>query len=180
MAELPEVGAMYAPDGGTGHKVLAVIDHGERASIILAGAKPVWIDLDVVAADPLPEAKVLAAARIEARRDRAIYGGFTATVNGTDVPIQSDPVSIRNVQAIYSKALEAEVFGEHFAKGLRAADDTMVPLDIPAARAVGNALEAHIETSYLRSWELKAAVDAAADPAALAAIDIEAGWPGEG
>jgi hypothetical protein len=43
--------------------------------------------------------------------------------------------------------------------------------------AIGDAVEAHVQDCFLREREICALIAAAADAAALAAIDIESGWP---
>lgn len=45
--------------------------------------------------------------------------------------------------------------------------------------ALGLAIGAQMQACFARKQQLQAAISAAADHAALAAIDIEAGWPGQ-
>lgn len=57
------------------------------------------------------------------------------------------------------------------------ADNTSIALDAAGMIALGQAVGIFIAVSHARSVALRAAIDAAADPAALDAIDIESGWP---
>ncbi len=53
-----------------------------------------------------------------------------------------------------------------------------VSLDATQVLAVAQAIRAHIQACFDHEASLMAAVTAAADAAALAVVDIEAGWPG--
>jgi hypothetical protein len=51
-------------------------------------------------------------------------------------------------------------------------------LDLDTLEAVGKAIGAHVQACFSRSKQLCEAAMAAADAEELAAVDIEAGWPG--
>jgi hypothetical protein len=52
-----------------------------------------------------------------------------------------------------------------------------ISIDNAMLVAIGDAVEAHVQDCFLREREICALIAAAADAAALAAIDIESGWP---
>lgn len=54
----------------------------------------------------------------------------------------------------------------------------VMPLDLPALYAIGDAAFLHVQACFARVATLTAEVMAAEDEAALEAIDINAGWPG--
>jgi hypothetical protein len=63
---------------------------------------------------------------------------------------------------------------------IRTADNVNVPVTANEALAAMLGMQAHLGSILARSWELKDAIDAAADDAALDAIDIADGWTSAG
>lgn len=58
------------------------------------------------------------------------------------------------------------------------ADGQIVPLAAAQIIAISDAVLAHVDLCFAHFAGLAAAIAAAADEPALAAIDVEAGWPG--
>jgi hypothetical protein len=58
------------------------------------------------------------------------------------------------------------------------ADGTRTTLNAATIIAISDAVLAHVDACFDRFDALAAQIEVAADPTALAAIDIEAGWPG--
>jgi hypothetical protein len=58
-----------------------------------------------------------------------------------------------------------------------AEDNSLVPMDAPTVIAFGKAVAAHKSACIFGARALKDTIAAAADQAALEAIDIEVGWP---
>lgn len=61
--------------------------------------------------------------------------------------------------------------------GWIAEDNSVVPMDAFTVIDFGKAVAAHKSNCIFYAYALKAQIDAAADHAALDAIDLEAGWP---
>lgn len=135
----------------------------------------------------LEDRKAGVCARIDARRDALIDGGFTHTVDAVEYTFQSRQSDRENILGL---ALAAQMA---IAQGAQAddlewltpetdfnyitADNTLAPMDAFEVLALyqrGLSFKAG-QTFYARG--LKDAALAAADDAALDAIDIEAGWP---
>ena len=54
-----------------------------------------------------------------------------------------------------------------------------VELDIPTTMAIGRAVGDHVQACFAHEHALDTQIEAATDDAALDAIDIETGWPGQ-
>jgi hypothetical protein len=135
-------------------------------------------------AEALAQAKVDRIAEIRAKREAVISGGVT-TPSGV---VNSDVLSItRNIPALVQDATIANVAllaldpeappPEPWSTVFRFADNSLAPVDAAEMIAIGQAVREHVTASYARGWTLEAAVGAAGTMAALAAIDIDAGWP---
>ncbi len=131
----------------------------------------------------LDEARNAARAQIEARRDACFTAGWT--VSGTATALDGKVLQTRDLddrtnwltsQAAYSAAVaggNGAVAGAVF----RTAANETVTLTFAEGLAVLLGMAAWGKAIMGNSWALKDAVAAAADNAALAAIDIAAGWP---
>lgn len=120
---------------------------------------------------PLAEQK---AAKLQAVRDRRwIAENAGVTVNGA---------LIRTDERTQQKVTGAlELFrqnGELPPLDWEAQTNVYITLDQPTLAAIGVAMGMHVQACFSRSRELCEAITAAADAEDLAAIDIEAGWPG--
>ncbi|WP_274626580.1 hypothetical protein [Arvimicrobium flavum] len=127
------------------------------------------------------ERKDAKASAINARRDALLTGGYTveAGVMAGKV-LQTRDVDDRNnwlvSQTTYTIAVGAghgAVEDAHF----RTEDNVSFTLSYADGQAVLLAMAAWGAAVMRNSWTLKDAVTAAADDAALDAIDIEMGWP---
>lgn len=127
-----------------------------------------------VAVIPLDDLKAGLWAEAKALRDAAIDAGV-------DVPgigrFDSDPASRGNINGAVTMALVAASAGQPFAIGWKLADNTVTTLSGPQMIAVGVAVGQHVAACHAVAQALGIAIQAADDHAALAAIDIGAGWP---
>lgn len=126
---------------------------------------------------PAGLAFVLAAAakraEVNALRLRHETGGCATPLGRMD----TDADSQRKVNGSVTMALIAQAAGRPFSIDWTMADNTTLAHDGPAMIAAGVAVGQHVSACHERALELKAAIETAADMAALAAIDIEQGWP---
>lgn len=118
----------------------------------------------------LAEAKAAKLAALADRRWRAETAGVT--VNGMSLP------SDQATQSKLTAAVVASVLDNNYAVNWKLADGSFTLLDHAALIAVAQGVRAHVQVCFDREAQLAALIRGAADAAALAAIDIEAGWPG--
>lgn len=118
----------------------------------------------------LAEAKSAAKAAVKRTRDRIETQGFSYLGRLFD----SDE---RSVQRITAAALTAQVIGSGFAIEWTAADNSAVALDQATMLGMPAALAMHANALHQHAASLKVQIDLAADLAALAAINIDTGWP---
>lgn len=117
----------------------------------------------------LAEVKAAKLAKLAERRWRAETAGVT--VNGLSIP--SDAAS----QSKLTAAVVACVLDNAYSVNWKLADGTFQMLDHATLIAVAQAVRAHVQSCFDREAMLAGEIAAAADAAALAAIDIETGWP---
>lgn len=132
-------------------------------------------DAEIVALREVPLAAVKAArlTDINAERDRREEAGFPYRGKWID----STP---RSVQRITAAALAAQAIlasGQSYSVDWTCADNSTLPLDAHGVIGIPVALARHAAALHDHARSLKAAVEAADSEAALAAIDIQAGWP---
>ena len=131
----------------------------------------------------LPAMKDAKAALVAIERDQRVYGGFTVPVQvsaamGGKV-LQTRPSDARNwltSQCAYMAAV-SQGFGAVMGANFRDDDNKTTTVSYLEAMQILLAMAAWGAAIYARSWALKDAIAAAADLAALDAIDVEAGWP---
>jgi hypothetical protein len=128
-------------------------------------------DGQTFAPPPLAELQAQARARINGERDRRIRGGFSHTVAGVEYRFDSDADSEAN---ILGQAMSAAIDGT-VPPGFewRTEDNQDVPMDAPAVLELARAWGAHKWVQHATARALKAQVDAATTPAAVAAVV----WP---
>jgi hypothetical protein len=131
---------------------------------LLAGNTPTPLPAQTLAA-----AKAAKLAALADRRWRAETAGVT--VGGLSIP--SDAAT----QSKLTAAVVAAVLDNNYAVNWKLADGTFQMLDHATLIAVAQAVRALVQSCFDREATLSAAISAAADAAALAAIDIEIGWP---
>lgn len=104
---------------------------------------------------------------------------------GIDVPgvgridTRDDPMkpSQQKIEQAAGEAIRAFVRGLPFAKVWTLADDSPATLDAEQMMAIGDAVVAHVQACQDAGTAIRALIDAAEDEAALADIDITAGYP---
>lgn len=107
----------------------------------------------------------LAARRFEAEESGTTFNGF---------PLATDRTTQAKITAAYVKATANPLYviaSWKFGPGLFA------PLDAAAIIAAANAIEAHVQACFANEARISAQIEAATTSQALAAIDLEAGWP---
>jgi len=131
----------------------------------------------------LEEAQAGAKAQVEARCDACFLAGWT--VSGTGTALDGKVLQTRDLedrtnwltsQAAYSAAV-ADGNGAVAGAVFRTAANETVTLTFDEGLAVLLGMAAWGKAIMGNSWALKDAVAAAADVAAVAAIDLSAGWP---
>ncbi|WP_159728409.1 DUF4376 domain-containing protein [Methylosinus sp. Ce-a6] len=140
-------------------------DYRDYLAWVAAGNAPTPVPTATLAA--LKAAKRAALAE---RRWRAETAG--TIVNGMSMP------SDEKTQGKLTAAVVASVLDDAYAVNWKLADGSFALLDHAALIAVAQAVRAHVQSCFDREAQLAAEIDAAADAMALAAIDIESGWPG--
>lgn len=121
-------------------------------------------------APTLAEAKAAKTATVKRKRDLMETQGFMHLGK----PFDSDE---RSVLRITQAALTAQVIGASFTIDWTAADNSVVTLNQAAMLGMPAALAMRANALHQHAAVLKAQIVAAADAVALAAIDIDAGWP---
>lgn len=153
----------------------------QEADDVAAGHRRLGLELQVVDGapvrvpndEPVPLSE-LKAAKLQAVRDRRwVAENAGVTANGTS--IRTD----ERTQAKVSGALELFRQNEELTSlDWEAQPGVFVTLDQPTLAAIGVAIGMHVQACFTRSRELCEAIAAAANAEALAAIDIDADWPG--
>lgn len=97
--------------------------------------------------------------------------------SGTATPfgmVQTDERSMMRLEMLASRLVNA---GEEFTVAWTMADNGTVLLSRDDARSMLDAVFDHIDACHAHAQDLRILIEASADTAALAAIDIRAGWP---
>lgn len=110
---------------------------------------------------------------VKARRDVAINGGAPTPLGVVD----SDEQSRSNITGAVVAAMLAQQAGQPFAVDWTMRDNSVVPLVAADVIAIGLAVVAHVDAAHANARELRGAIEAATDAAALFQIDVTAGWP---
>ncbi|HEY8064643.1 MAG TPA: DUF4376 domain-containing protein [Methylosinus sp.] len=120
-------------------------------------------------APTLGQAKSAKLAALAERRWRAETAG--AVVDGMRLPTDE------KTQAKLTAAVVASVLDNNYAVNWKLADGSFASFDHATLIAVAQGVRAHVQGCFDREATLVAAIDAASEIGALAAIDIETGWP---
>lgn len=111
---------------------------------------------------------------VKARRDTRIDAGH-------DVPgigrFDTDPTSRLNINGAVTGAMMAAAADQPFIIGWKLADNSIVQLDGPQMLAAGASVLGFVAECHAVSQTLGIAIDAAESVDAVAAIDIDTGWP---
>jgi len=124
---------------------------------------------EVLDADGLTAQKALKLAALADRRWRCETGGITFA----QMPLKTDEDTQRKITGAYVQADKNPAFTARWKMGA----GLFVTLDAATIIAIGDAVTTHIQACFDNEGSLSDQIMAAEDYAALAAIDIEAGWP---
>jgi hypothetical protein len=117
----------------------------------------------------LVDAKSAALAYLADRRWQAETGG--TTVNNS--PVTTDAQS----QAKITSAVVAAMLDANYSVQWKMPGGNFVTFNHDQIIAIGQAMRAHVQACFDREAELSAQINGASDAEALAAIDLNAGWP---
>lgn len=168
---------LYDAATGRGVRVVASAEHEDMTGLaaidLPAGIDALmpWLVVAGVAVADLAPLKAAARASVRARRNAAEWAGVTVPGIGR---FDSDPDGQRK---IVGAVVASGLVGGAFTMDWRLADNSVITLDTAQMAAVGLAMSAHVAACQARKNALDAQIDAATDATALAAIDLEAGWP---
>lgn len=137
------------------------------------------------APSPLPfdQQQAALSALVDQKREATFAAGFMPASG----PLAGKTLQVRDIvdrtnwltsQAAYAAAIAAgggAIIGADF----RTADNETISMSYSAGHGVLLAMAEWGQSIMARSWTLKDTIAAAADEAALDAIDIDAGWPGD-
>ena len=134
-----------------------------------------------VAPATLADLRSAQATAVNDRRDAILTAGYShdfGAPNGVKL-LQTRESDETNWLTLQNSCIAAVMAGQGAAAGavIRTADNVNIALSYADGLQVTLAMSAWGAAVYAASWKLKDAIAAAADPAALAAIDITAGWP---
>lgn len=118
-------------------------------------------------------AKVDAREAVIRLREKARCRGCATPLGRMDTTEESRGL----INGAVTMAMIAQTFGQPFSENWTMEDNSTVTHDAAEMIAAGLAVGQHVSACHARGVDLKAAIDAAEDMAALAAIDIEEGWP---
>lgn len=152
----------------------------DGASLVWTGAQ--WLLRNEPVTEALPDPADLLAARKAEMKSALAQRRWEAETAGITVgggAIATDRESQAMITGAFTRAQDKLAQGQ--------TEDTIwfkgvggwVQLDIPTTMAIGRAVGDHVQACFAHERDLDALIDAAEDDAALDAIDIEAGWPGQ-
>lgn len=122
---------------------------------------------------PIPSLGELRAkkrAALAERRWRAEGAGVTFG----DIRIQTTRDAWTPLSRLSQRALADPQFA---CPAWKLGDGSFVSIDNATLIAMGGAVEAHVQACFVREMEIAALIAAASDAEAVAAVDIESGWP---
>ena len=121
----------------------------------------------------LPQAKRAARLAIAARRAEAEHSGFLHAA----VRYDSDALSLARIAVIAERARTAQAASAPLVVTMVAADDSQSNMNAAALIALEVSAGDHFVACSDNARVLRRAVNAAADLAAVTAVDLEVGWP---
>ncbi len=137
----------------------------------------------VAAPEPtLDDLRAAKNAEVTARRDAAFAQGFspaTGPLAGHTLQVrnETDKINWLTSSVAYSAAVSAGAGAVPGATFRTMANETVMTTFAEAAQVIVVGMAQWGQAIMDHSWALKDQIDAAADEAALAAIDVDAGWP---
>lgn len=161
--------------------VVAISDE-DYSALLRAQSEGLIIDwsgeLPVAVSPPpltLTERSARQLSAITAERDRREAGAFQYRGRAIDC----DPRAVQRITTAAMAAQAALAAGKPFALDWTCADNSVLPLDAAGVIGMPLALAAHADALHQHARMLKQQVMVADDEAALSAIDIYHGWPGD-
>jgi len=133
-----------------------------------------WTQQWTVEPLPIDEAKATLWNAAKSHREQRENGGVTIPGVGT---VQSDAISRGYINGAVLMAQIALTQSQPYAINWTLADNSVVTLDALGMIAVGVAAGQHVAACHAAAQAIRASIDAAEDHAALAVIDVEAGYP---
>jgi hypothetical protein len=121
----------------------------------------------------VPEVRSQLLADMKAARDTAEWAGCDAPLGRVD----TDPDSQRKIAGAALAALIAHTAGQPFSVTWTMQDNSNVLHDAPATIAMGVAVGEHVAACHSVGRAMRSLVESTDDAAALASIDVRAGWP---
>lgn len=131
--------------------------------------------VEIVPPVPLARRKAEKWAAVKMRRDTAEQGGCVAPLGRVD----TDPDSQRKISGAVQMAMIAQAAGQLFEIVWTMQDNSEAVHDAAAMLEMGVAVGTHVAACHAVARALWEQIEAAADDAALEAIDVGAGWPGQ-
>lgn len=113
-------------------------------------------------------------AAVRAARDAAQDGGCPTPLGRVD----TDAESRGKISGSVQMAMLAQMGGQPFTVAWTMQDNTTAIHDASAMIAMGVAVGQHVAACHAEALTRRAAIDAAADADAIAAVPVEGGWPG--
>ena len=133
----------------------------------------VWTEVPVEFIAPqeepltLGQMKAIRKEQIEKDRDAQLYSTFAFTVPSTQLPVLADADQQSQANILLAAQL-AQVPGAPASVLWRMADNSLASLTATDVLAMAKAMGDHIQATYQRSWERKAALAAAQTPEEIA------------
>ncbi len=121
----------------------------------------------------LAQLKVSVWDAVRVARDRAEWRGCSTPLGRAD----SDPDSQRKVAGAVQMAMIAQATAAPFSIDWTMQDNDSATHDAAAMILLGVAVGQHVAACHAVALAKRVAIEAAADAAALAVIDVEGGWP---
>jgi len=118
----------------------------------------------------LDEMKTQKLAALAERRWRAEGAGVTVG----DIRMQTTRDAWTPLARLHQRALADPQFA---CPAWKLGDGAFISIDNATLVAIGGVVEAHVQSCFVREKEIAALIAAAPDAAAVAAVDIESGWP---
>lgn len=113
-------------------------------------------------------------AKMDAREKLALlrYVKETGGITVAETPIKTD----RETQMILSAARTVALEDPTFSVDWKVSNGVFTTLDAATVIAVANAVRVHVQACFTNEKAIDALIEAAADVAAVQAVDLEAGW----
>jgi len=149
------------------HATIAVPGLVDYQSVVIVDGAVVDLPPD------LPDMRARRWRKVKAARDAAEWSGCTTQLGRVD----TDPDSQRKVSGSVQMAMIAQAAGVPFDLAWTMQDNRSVMHDADAMIGMGVAVGRHVAACHAVALAKRAVIDAADTAEAIAAVDIEGGWP---